>query len=306
MRILICSDGSEWAQKSARFALQLFRETAHALTILVFKQHTDALEGEKKSIMQGTQDKEDNIGSERSSSVIEDELHDLVGDFDIAVDEVAWEREEGNMASHLLDIAPDYELICLGGAGKGGFSRSMLGLIVDEVVLEGKGNLMVTKKSDASCRNVLVVLPSEDVYDTDTIHYIGRLFKGSDVVVTVNVLWSDLPHRFEGYLEAATGQRMKRMVDEDLLPDKRDRLEKIKKILKSYEVESKVAYQDSGSVSELVDDAKSSSYDLIVVHPPAPGTGLLQQLEPNKQSLNLMRKSEANVMLLRAVPPHAD
>ena len=52
------------------------------------------------------------------------------------------------------------------------------------------------------------------------------------------------------------------------------------------------------------DDAKPSSYDLVVVRPPAPGDGFLQQLEPNKQSLNLMRKSDSNVMLLRAVPPH--
>ena len=304
MRILICSDGSKWAQKSARFALQLFRDTAHELTILVFKQRSKDLNAAQKSMVRGTRDKEDNVGSSRSSEIIETELHDLADDIRVDAQEVAWKREEGNMATHLLDVAKDYELVCLGGAGKGGFSRHMLGMIVDEVVMQGEGNLMVTKTSDERCRDILIALPPEDTDDENMAHYLGRLFEGSNATITINIMWSDLPHRFEGYLDAAVGQRVKRMVDEDLFPDKRNRLDSITRVINSYGLECKAAFQDFKSMSELVDDAKPSSYDLVVVRPPAPGDGFLQQLEPNKQSLNLMRKSASNVMLLRAVPPH--
>ncbi|PEN08041.1 hypothetical protein CRI93_06255 [Longimonas halophila] len=304
MRILICSDGSKWAQKSARFALQLFRDTAHELTILIFNQRTKDLNAAQKSMVRGTRDKEDNVGSNRSSQTIETELQDLVDDVHIDTHEVVWKREEGNMATHLLNVAKDYELVCLGGAGKGGFSRHMLGMIVDEIVMQGKGNLMVTKTSDAKCRDILITLPPEDTDDVHIAHYLGRLFQGSAATITVNIMWSDLPHRFEGYLDAAVGQRVKRMVDEDLFPDKRNRLNSITRIISSYGLECKAAFQDYKSMSDLVDDAKPSSYDLVVVRPPAPGDGFLQQLEPNKQSLNLMRKSASNVMLLRAVPPH--
>lgn len=304
MRILICSDGSKWAQKSARFALQLFRDTAHELTILVFKQRSKDLNAAQKSMVRGTRNKEDNVGSSRSSEIIETELHDLADDIRVDAKEVAWKREEGNMATHLLDVAKDYELVCLGGAGKGGFSRHMLGMIVDEVVMQGEGNLMVTKTSDERCRDILIALPPEDTDDENMAHYLGRLFEGSNATITINIMWSDLPHRFEGYLDAAVGQRVKRMVDEDLFPDKRNRLDSITRVITSYGLECKAAFQDFKSMSELVDDAKPSSYDLVVVRPPAPGDGFLQQLEPNKQSLNLMRKSASNVMLLRAVPPH--
>ena len=304
MRILICSDGSKWAQKSARFALQLFRDTVHELTVLVFNQLAKDLDAAQESMVRGTRDKEDNIGSDRSSQIIETELHDLADDVRIDAKEVVWKREEGNMATHLLDVAKNYELICLGGAGKGGFSRNMLGMIVDEIVMEGKGNLMVTKTSARPCRDILIALPPEDTDDANMAHYLGRLFQGSNATVTVNIMWGDLPHRFEGYLDAATGQRMKRMVDEDLFPRKRSRLDSITKIMSSYGLECEAAFQDYKSMSELVDDAKPSSYDLVVVRPPASGDGFLQQLQPNKQSLNLMRKSASNVMLLRAVPPH--
>ena len=305
MRILICSDGSKWAQKSARFALQLFRDATHEITILVFKQRPRDLNAAQKSMVRGTRDKEDNVGSDRSSNIIKSELQDIVDEVHVDMHkEVVWQHEEGNMANHLLNIAKDYELVCLGGAGKGGFSRHMLGMIVDEVVMQGKGNLMVTKTSDAQCRDILITLPPEDTDDVHIAHYLGRLFQGSDAAITVNIMWSDLPHRFEGYLDAAVGQRVKRMVDEDLFPDKRNRLNSITRIISSYGLECKAAFQDYKSMSDLVDDAKPSSYDLVVVRPPAPGDGFLQQLEPNKQSLNLMRKSASNVMLLRAVPPH--
>jgi nucleotide-binding universal stress UspA family protein len=305
MRILICSDGSKWAQKSARFALQLFRDTTHELTILIFDQQTKDLDAAQKSMVRGTRDKEDNVGSNRSSKTIETELQDLVDEVHVDMQkEVVWQREEGNMANHLLDVAKDYELICLGGAGKGGFSRHMLGMIVDEVVMKGEGNLLVTKTSDAQCRDILITLPPQDTDDANMAHYLGRMFKGSNATITVNIMWGDLPHRFEGYLDAAVGQRVKRMVDEDLFPDKRNRLNDITEIISSYGLECEASFQDYKSMSELVDDAKPSSYDLVVVRPPAPGDGFLQQLEPNKQSLNLMRKSDSNVMLLRAVPPH--
>ncbi len=300
MRILICSDGSKWATKSARFALQLFRDTAHELTVLAFKTRAKELETTQKKMIRGTREKEDNIGAQRSLTIIEEEAQDLVGELIVDTHEVHWMRQEGDMVSSILAIANDYDLICLGGAGKGGFSQNMLGLIVDEVVKKGDGNLMVTKKSDAKCRDVLVALMPETVTE-ELAHYLGVMFKGSPATITIDVLWEDLPERFEGYLNAATGQRVKQMVDADLFHDPHQ-LRDIVAIIESYGVDCSASYQDYKSLNQLIDAVEPASYDLIIVHPPSRDSGLLQLIEPEKQSLNLMRKSSANVMLLRSLP----
>lgn len=297
MRILICSDGSRWALKSARFALQLFRPTTHELTILTFKVRAREMSKEKKTITRATRKKEDNIGAERSTATIEQELEDLVGELSIDTREITWLREEGDMAQHILSIADDYDLVCLGGAGKGGFSQHLLGLIADEIVLEGKGNLLVTKTSDTICREVLVALRSSSV-DDELISYLGTLFEGSSARLTFDILWEELPGRFEGYLDAATHQRMKQMVDDELF-EPPQKLKDIATILDEYGIESSWSYQDYNSLNELIDDVEPNSYDLIIVHPPPRSTSLRQILEPRKQSLNLMRKSSPNVMLLR-------
>ena len=306
MRILICSDGSKWAHKSAQFALQLFRHTVHEITVLVFKQRTQALDADQKALIKGMRNKEDNVGSDRSAHQIETDLQALVDEIMEADKPVQWTHAEGNMANHLMEVADDYDMVCLGGVGKGGFSRNLMGVFVDELVMDSNGNLLVTKTSDALCRDVLVALPPKDTDDEHMAHYLGQLFAGSGVTITVNIMWSDLPHRFEGYLEAAARQRVKRMVDDDLFPDKHHRLNYISRIISQYDLTCKAAFKDYKSMGELVDGVKPSSYDLMVVRPPAPGDGFLQQLEPKKQSLNLMRKSSSNVMLLRDVPQHIE
>lgn len=300
MRILIASDGSKWAQKSARFALQLFRHTAHELTILVFKKRPEEVEGPRKAIAQGAQNKKDNVGAERAPQAIEQEAKDLVEE--LAIEEIEWRRDEGDMAGHLLDIADEYDLLCLGGVGKGVFSQNMLGMIVDKVVMEGHGNLLVTKKSETECQDVLVALPSESLENEALIHYLGTLFQGSSIHVTIHVLWEALPERFEGYLEATSARKMKKMVDEELFSGNKEKLQNLVDIIESYDLECSASFQDYESVEQLIDHGELGHYDLIVVHPPAPGSGFVEQLEPKKQSLNLMRKSTSNVLLLRSIP----
>lgn len=302
MRILICADGSRWALKSARFALQLFRHTAHELTILTFKIRARELPKTRKTITRATRKKEDNIGAERSAVTIERELEDLVDELSIDTREITWLREEGDMAEHVLDIAEDYDLVCLGGAGKGGFSQHMLGLIADQVVLEGKGNLLVTKTSDCVCRDILVALRSSSI-DDNLANYLGTLFQGSSARITLDVLWEELPGRFEGYLDAAVGQRMKEMVDDELF-EPPEELQNIVEILDGYGIECTWSYKDYHSLDELINDVEPNAYDLMIIHPPPRSTGLRQLLEPRKQSLNLMRKSSPNVMLLRDLPVH--
>ncbi len=304
MRILICSDGSKWAQKSARFALQLFRDTVHELTILVFKQRASGMTPAKKSMTRGTRDKQDNLGADRATEVIAREVEDLVDDLSIDHREIAWRQDEGNMADHLLEIADDYDLICLGGAGKGGYSPNMLGLIADEIVKRGDGNLMVTKTSDDICKKVLVALSPKSI-DEDLAHYLGQLFQDSPASVTIDVLWEDLPPRFEGYLDAATGRKMKQMVDSDLFDDPK-KLRRIIDVIESYGIDADSSYQDYHSLEELIEDVEPTAYDLLVLRPSTEDSGFLQMIEPSKQSLNLMRKSSTNVMLLRSLPSWAD
>ena len=299
MRILICADGSRWALKSARFALQLFGDSAHQLTILTFKLRAREMPEAKKTITRATRKKEDNIGSERSATTIETELQELVDELSIDAHEIAWMREEGDMAQHVLEIAEDYDLVCLGGAGKGGFSQHLLGLIADEIVLKGKGNLLVTKTSDSLCRNILVTLHSSSV-DDQLANYLGSLFQGCSTKITLDVLWEESPGRFQGYLDAVTRQRMKQMVVDDLFEPPQG-LQDIVDILAEYDIESSWSYRDYRSLDELIDSVEPDSYDLIVVPPPPRSTGLRQILEPRKQSLNLMRKSSPNVMLLRDI-----
>lgn len=297
MRILICSDGSKWAQKSARFALQLFRDTTHELTVLVFKLRPNKMDSTPEKITRGTIDKQDNIGAGRSPKTIERRVEGLVDGLDVEHDEIDWLYEQGDMAAHVLTIASDYDLVCVGGAGKGGFSQKMLGLVADTIVKEGKGNLMVTKTSDVVCRRVLVALTPASI-DGRMAHYLGSMFKETPASITIEVLWEELPGRFEGYMEGTTGERVKRMVKDNLVK-KPGKLEEFAETIESYGVPTAISYQDYESLNLLIEDVSADAYDLLVVHPPEPEETILTRLEPEKQALTLMRKSSPNVLLLR-------
>ena len=300
MRILICSDGSKWALKSARFALQLFRHTAHELTILAFRQRAAYMSPTKKRITRATRQKEDNLGAERPAIEITEELQDLMGELSIDARELVWEQQEGDMARHILDIADGYDLICLGGAGKGAFSQNLLGMIADEVVMKGHGNLMVTKTSDMICQNILVAV-TPDSLSEDLAHHLGTLFQGSPASICIEVLWEALTERFEGYLDASSRQRVAAMVDADLFDDP-EHLENILAIIESYGVDCSAQFRDFRSLNQLIDHVEPASYDLIIIHPPPREASLLNFLGSEKESLTLMRKSSPNVMLLRSVP----
>lgn len=298
MRILICSNGTQWARKSARFALQLFRETTHQLTILIFKERASDLDASRESITRATRKKEGQTGATRSAETIEQEIRDLVDELDIDT-EIEWLSGEGDLSKHVLDIAEDYDLVCVGGGGRGGFSQNMLGLVADDLVRKGKGNLMVTKTTDRICRNVLVALHPQSV-NRELAHYLGQLFEETPASITVDVLWKDSPGRFDGYFDAAVGQRVKDMMDADLFEDP-EQLRELIEIIDSYGVTGKSSYQDFHSLDELVDNVDPAAYDLILVRPPDDHAGLIEMMEPVTKSLDLMRKSSTNVMLLRTL-----
>lgn len=298
MRILICSDGSEWARKSVQFALQLFGDTAHELTILIFKERPSKLDSSRKSIVRGTRKKEGQTGADRSIEKIEREIRDLVEELGVHTD-ISWLKGEGAFADHILDIAGDYDLVCVGGGGRGGFSQHTLGLVADDLIREDKGNLMVTKTSDAICRNVLVALHPKSV-STELAHYLGQMCEGTPASITVNVLWKEAPNRFDGYFEGTVSQRVRDMMDADLFENP-DQLKDLIDIINSYGVSGKSSYQDFHSLDELVDNVDPAAYDLIIIRPDEEHAGLIEMMEPVNRSLDLMRKSDSNVMLLRSL-----
>lgn len=297
MRILICFDGSTWARKSARFALRLFKNTPKHLTLLTFKRQPEHEQPGTERLP--AQDKADNVGAEREPMTIERELSSLAKSEDVA--DASFIEGAGDLVGHLLSIAPQYDLVCLGGAGKGGFSQYTLGHIVDGVVLKGQGNLLVTKRSDSKCQNVMIAITRERAEDEHLIDYLGKLFQGSPCALTIHVLWEELPHRFEGYLQGATAEKMKQMVGQNLFQKNRAELQNLTDHLASYGLDAQASYHNMPSMEKMVEEVDPEAYDLVVIYPPSRSDGMLKRLEPKKESLNLMRKSTCNVMLLRSL-----
>ncbi len=297
MRILISADGSQWAAKSAKFALQLFRDSDHDVTILVFKQRARDLPKKKETITRDIRRKDDLEGAARKADVIEEEVEDLVADLAIEHDSVEWKFARGDMAKYLLGVAGSYDLVCIGGAGKGGFSQQLLGMIADEIVTTGTGNLMVTKATDQICRKVLVTVMHNDLSD-ELARYLGTLFAGTGTTLALEVISDDQPRRFEGYLNAASGERLKQMAQDDLFVESR-RHREIKDIIESYGVECRLSDRDFESMEDLIDTVDPEGYDLLIIHPPPEESRLFGLFGSEAKHLKLMRRSQTNVMLLR-------
>ncbi len=297
MRILISADGSQWAVKSARFALQLFRNTDHEVTILVFKQRARDLPKKKEKITRDLRRKGDLEGAARKADVIEEEVEDLVDELSLKQGDVEWRQARGDMAKYLLGVAPNYDLVCIGGAGKGGFSQQLLGMIADEIVMSGEGNLMVTKATDKLCRKVLVTVMVNDLSDK-LANYLGSLFGGTGTELSLEVIRDDQPRRFDGYLNAASGERLKQMAQDDLFVDS-SRRDEVTEIIESYGVECHYADRDFESMGDLIDKADPNSYDLLIIHPPPEDSRLFGLFGNEAKHLKLMRRSQTNVMLLR-------
>lgn len=301
MKILVCTDGSRWAQDSVRFVVDLFRNSVHELTVLVFKQRPGDLTAAEKRIARGTSSKHEKSGQERPGSEIEGEVREIVGRLEVHSAVVGLEQAEGDLSEHILRVAADYDLVSLGGAGRGGFSHDLLGMIANRVILEGTGNLMVTKRVEGPCRRVLLAVRRERV-DRELLDWVGTLISGADVELTLWVLTPRVLKRFEGYMEAVRGERLRKVGEAETSPGERALMERVADALAGHGVKAAVDVKTGVSFSGMIDEVEPRVYDLVMIHPPFDPPGPFQDIEPAKLALKLLRKIPSNVLLLRSLP----
>lgn len=293
MHILICYDGSYWARRSTRFALRLFANTDHRLTVLVVDRPDHDI-----SEPVADEPESDRCGADRSMTELESDVRELVDKLDVSP-QLNWRHETGEMFDAITTVCGDCELICVGGTGRGVYSASMLGTVGRRLVRQGRKNILVTKHTDEVCRNAVVAV-TESGFDARLAHHLGTLFESTSTRLNIEILWGELPTRFQGYLDASIGRRLQQMIDADMF-DRPDEIARPADILESYDLDVTISFQSRPSLDHLIDDFEDVGYDLVVLRARPHDARLLRQFEPDNRLIELMRRSIPNVMVLRTL-----
>ncbi|MGM0381493.1 MAG: universal stress protein [bacterium] len=291
MKILVLTDGSEGAQKSTRFAVKLFQFTSHEIKVVVFKSNDKEL----------PEAEEERIGADRALEEIKTETDEIVGDSSNKLTDVEVLTDRGNLMEYIDGVADDYDLVCLGTAGKGAFTENVLGEVPANVIRYGRGNLLINKGNDSECRRSVICAPLA-AFTEELAEFVIGLFTDFPGEIVIYPLLENYPRRFEGYRDASGKKKVEEMVEDEVFPHDHERLDQFVKILESEDFVTNFKFCEGTSTADLIDGFTARDYDLIIIHAPGGEHEFLPDFEPGKQMLQLVRKSPTNTLVLRDVP----
>lgn len=129
MKFLVCTDGSEYADKAVKFAAEFAREYEADLTLLYVSEVYYAASEEELAVSPGLRSVK-----ERAEAIVSRarKLAEEVNKDTTYHERIAW----GPIASEVVRIAEveEFDGICIGTKGLRGLARMLLGSVADNVI----------------------------------------------------------------------------------------------------------------------------------------------------------------------------
>ena len=291
MDILILTDGSEGAQNSTRFAVNLFQFTEHKIKVVVFKTDESKLPDEE----------ENRVGADRALDIIRSETDRIVADNSNKLTDVEVLSDEGDLLEYINQVADEYNLVCLGTTGRGAFTENVLGKVPADVIQYGSGNLLIHKGEPIDCKRSILCAPLA-AFTEELAEFITTLFTDNPGLVVISPLLENYPHRFEGYRDASGKRKVEELVKDGAIDHKHEQLNTFLDVLEEEGFSTELKPHEGINTANLIDSFSPRDYDMIILHAPGGEHEFLPDFEPGKQMLQLVRKSPTNTLILRDIP----
>ena len=277
MKILMCTNGQEHAEKALNFAgEQLFRATKPETCVLtVTRKLNDPPKTEEKWL-------------ERAKQILDH--HDIATTTKIREgyisDEILRESREGN-----------YDLLVMGSRRYSeilvGVTEVVLGDITQYILQKVETSLLVVKEPRPLHKVLLCTDGSPQA--EEALHFWGKLDIPAHPKINILNVVPEIYSRFKDILEPVSATQLEML---GTLPGKRtEYLYKAKDILAKYNIQAKVKLREGQAAEEILKELEND-YDLIVM-----GTGGRKGDKKNtlgRQTRRVIRQAKIPVLAIRA------
>ncbi len=239
MRILICTDGSKYAEEAIRFGGFIAKGAKAHLTLLGVIEGPDETEKVRKSL-------------ERAKDVLAQDVAALETKTKMghAAEEILSETEER-----------EYDLVVVGSRGRRGTTRFLLGSTAARIVQHTPISVLIVKGKRPSLRSILICTGGEERGEED-VRFGGMIARSTGAQVTILHVMSQLPLTPEARLEdleATQEELLERETREGV------HLRKGLQILRELGVAGKVRIRRGLVVDEILAESEEGGYDLLVI-----------------------------------------
>lgn len=239
MRILICTDGSKYAEEAIRFGGLIAKGAEAHLTLL--------------GVIEGPSETEKVVKSLEKAS-------DLLAQ-DVAALET--KTKMGHAAEEILSETEEreYDLVVVGSRGRRGITRFLLGSTAARIVQHAQISVLIVKGKRPSLEHILICTGGEE-WGEEGVRFGGMIAHSTRAQVTILHVMSQLaltPEARLKDLEATEEELLKRETREGV------HLRKGLQILRGLGVAGKVKIRRGLVVGEILAEAEEGGYDLLVI-----------------------------------------
>lgn len=239
MRVLICTDGSRYAEEAMHFGGLIAKGAKAHLTLLGVIEGPDETEKVRKS---------------------------LEGAKELLVQDVAaleTKMKMGHAAEEILRETEEreYDLVILGSRGRRGITRFLLGSTAARIVQHAPISVLIVKGKQPSLRSILICTGGAERGEED-VRFGGMIARSTGAEVAILHVMSQLPLTPEGRwedLEATEEELLERETREGV------HLRKGLQILRELGVAGEVKIRRGLVVNEILAEAEEGDYDLLVI-----------------------------------------
>jgi len=275
MKILMCTNGQEHAEKALNFAGQLFQYTKPEIGIVtIARRLVRPPKREEKWL-------------ERAKNILAN--YDILAETKICEgyisDEIIRESREGN-----------YDLLVIGSRGYSeilvGVTEVILGEIAQYVIQKAETSLLVVKEPKQLHK--VLICTDGSLHAEEAIHFWGKLNLPHQPKVNIINVVPEIYSRFKDILEPVSENQLDML---GTLPTKRtEYLYKAKDILGKYAVEAKIKLREGQAAEEILKEAEND-YDLIIMG--AGGRKGDKKETIGRQTRRVIRQAKIPVLAIR-------
>jgi len=275
MKILLCSNGSVWANRALDIGVQIALAAGSTVDVLAVTRRAERLEEVSKEV-------EEAVGDLRAQG-IPVTVHQRVGRL-------------GEEAIQQAQSAP-YDLVVIGSRGRRGVKRLFLGSVAARVVEHTPTSVLVVKGRKRALKRFLICSAAGPVSE-HAIHFADRLARSIDASVTLIHVMSQLSLTGEASmadLQAPAEELIRRRSREGV------HLNQMLDLLAAKGTKVRAVVRHGLVVDEIIAEAEESQFDLLVIG--AHVTPGISSLLAGDLSEQILLAADRPVLVVRQIEP---
>jgi len=239
MKLLFCTDGSDWTQEAASPACLLASLTADAVDVLIVGSPGESAEAIQKTIAPP---------------------FEALREQGISIDFI-W--REGKLKTQAVKEAKarSYDMLAIGSRGRRGLRRLLLGSVAAYVIRHASISTLILKGQPCAFKRFLIcsaVGPTSE----KTIHFAGRLARSMGASVTLIHVMSQIPLTDEAEMSHLTAEA------QDLIENRSREglhLSRMLDLLAEEGTKARAIVRHGLVIDEIIDEAQEEAFDLLVL-----------------------------------------